>query len=108
MDDFASIMVLLVLLGIGLLIAIIYLMKYVAELFYDVAVAKGHTNRAYFWLSFLLGVAGYLLVVALPDLETRKLIKTMASSQSAPTPNRTATGKAATSTAKTDDALPEL
>ena len=92
---------------IGLIVAIC-IDHYISNLFYDAAVTKGYTSRAYYWLPFLFGAVGYLLDVALPDLKTKKFIKTMASSQSAPTPNRTATGKAATSTAKADDALPEL
>lgn len=35
--------------------------------FYRVAVMKGWTHRKFFWLPFLLGLPGWLLVVALPD-----------------------------------------
>ena len=38
----------------------------VAEEFYKVAVMKGHPSRKYFWISFLLGIVGYLLVISLP------------------------------------------
>ena len=49
---------------IALAIWIIYL---VAKEFYKVAQAKGHPQKKYFWMCFLLGVVGYLLVIALPD-----------------------------------------
>jgi hypothetical protein len=35
--------------------------------FYKIAEMKGHPERKYLWLSVLLGIIGYLLVVALPD-----------------------------------------
>lgn len=42
----------------------------VAKEFYNVAVAKGYTETKYLWISFLLGMVGYLLVIALPVRET--------------------------------------
>jgi len=39
----------------------------VAREFYKAASAKGWNQIKYFWLSFLLGPSGYLLVIALPD-----------------------------------------
>lgn len=45
----------------------IWLAWYLAELFYRAAKMKGHPERKYFWLSFLLGWVGWLLVIALPD-----------------------------------------
>lgn len=39
----------------------------VANEFYQVAKKKGHKEIKYFWLSFFLGIIGYLLVIALPD-----------------------------------------
>lgn len=38
-----------------------------ASYFYDVACEKGFAERRYFWVPFLCGIIGYLLVVALPD-----------------------------------------
>ena len=38
----------------------------IAVEFEEIAAMKGHRSRRYFWLPFLFGVAGYLMVVALP------------------------------------------
>ena len=38
-----------------------------AKEFYKVAKAKGYPQKKYLWLSFWLGIVGYLLVIALPD-----------------------------------------
>ena len=40
---------------------------FVAREFYKAAVAKGWPGKKFFWICFLLPMAGYLLVVALPD-----------------------------------------
>ena len=37
------------------------------EMSIEAAQKKGHIQKKYFWLCFLLGAVGYLLVVALPD-----------------------------------------
>lgn len=42
--------------------------------FADIAEIKGHDEN-YFWWCFLLGVPGYLMVVALPDLEARPRVE---------------------------------
>lgn len=39
----------------------------IAKEFANVAKEKGYSQKKYFWYSFLLGIIGYLLVVALPD-----------------------------------------
>lgn len=54
-------------LGLFILIVAIVIEYYLAEWFYEVVEAKGYHNRKYFWICFLLTVAGYLLVIALPD-----------------------------------------
>ena len=46
---------------------VIWLFWYIAKQFEEAAQKKGHTRKKYFWLCFLLGAVGYLLVVALPD-----------------------------------------
>jgi len=46
---------------------VIWLDWYLATQFCNAAQMKGHYEKKYFWLSFLLGPVGYLLVVALPD-----------------------------------------
>lgn len=51
---------------LGAILAII-LDCIISEQFYRCAVAKGFEERKYFWYSFLFGLAGYLLVIALPD-----------------------------------------
>jgi hypothetical protein len=38
-----------------------------AKEFQAAALAKGYAQKKYFWLCFLLGMMGYILVVALPD-----------------------------------------
>ena len=40
---------------------------YAAGEFYKAARAKGWKDKKYFWLAFLVPLAGYLLIVALPD-----------------------------------------
>ena len=54
----------LLLLGTALLLLIDYLL---AREFYKAAFMKGWADRKYFWLAFFFGIAGYLLVAALPD-----------------------------------------
>lgn len=39
----------------------------VAREFYRAACGKGSWEKKYFWLPFLLGFVGYLLIIALPD-----------------------------------------
>ncbi len=46
---------------------ILWITYLIAKEFYKVAQAKGYSEKKYLWLPFLLGVIGYLLVVALPD-----------------------------------------
>ena len=98
--------------GICFLIFFIWLAYYIANLFYEAAVEKGHDSRAYFWLSFLFGPAGYLLVVALPDLKTRNTIaslgKTFTLSEHTSKLSKSVAPKAATSNTTVDEALPEL
>lgn len=40
---------------------------FMAKWFYEVAEAKGYYERKYFHIAFWFGIAGYLLVIALPD-----------------------------------------
>ena len=47
---------------------IILLIAYFAALeFQTIAEMKGHSEKKYFWWSFLVGFVGMLMVVALPD-----------------------------------------
>ena len=64
---------------IALLINIVISIK-----FGDIATEKGYTGKNYFWACFFLGVAGYIMVAALPDLELHyrlSKLETEASSQ---------------------------
>lgn len=44
-----------------------YLDWCIANHFFEVAQMKGFRERKYLWICFLLGMVGYLLVIALPD-----------------------------------------
>ena len=56
--------ILIVLIG-----AIIYFViaHCIATDFYEIAKKKGHFEKKYYWWTFLCGLVGYLMVVALPD-----------------------------------------
>ena len=56
----------LVLLYLIILCVLVFVQYYIAKEFYFVAVAKGYETKKYFWICFLLGMVGYLLVIALP------------------------------------------
>ena len=59
-----DLLILLILIVVAIVLWIDYL---IAKEFYVAAQAKGYFEKKYFWLCFLLGVIGYLLVIALPD-----------------------------------------
>lgn len=48
----------------------IWLAWYIAKQFAGAAEQKGYYQSKYFWICFLLGFIGYLLVIALPDRGT--------------------------------------
>ena len=50
-----------------LLILAIVIRFYLADVFYSVACDKGYDSRKFFWIPFLFGVIGFILVAALPD-----------------------------------------
>ena len=54
---------------IGLVIHIVFCSK-----FAGIAEEKGHTRSAYFWICFVFGTIGYIMVAALPDYELRKKV----------------------------------
>lgn len=54
----------LMILAVPVAIGIGYL---IAKEFYKIAEMKGHFQKKYLWISFLLGPIGWLLVIALPD-----------------------------------------
>lgn len=88
--------VFLILIGAAVALWIYYL---VAKEFYKIAEMKGHAESKYLWISFLLGVVGWMLVIALPDDRKQKVQvvqqpQPVSGSQSRP--------------ARTDDDLPNL
>ena len=62
MDD--GLVIFLSILGgiIGIIIDLV-----IAKAFRTIAEMKGHEGKLYFWWCFLTGIAGYLMVAALPD-----------------------------------------
>lgn len=54
----------IVLVLVGLVISYV-----LSEEFMEIASKKGYYNRKYFWYCFLFGIAGYLIVIALPTKE---------------------------------------
>lgn len=86
-----------------ILIVIIVLIIHgaIASTFSDYAEAKGYDKSPYFWACFLLGVAGYCMVAALPDLELYSRLNEI-SSNTVPAPTHitpSATATIPTSTA---------
>ena len=51
---------------LGVLIGIL-IDLYISCWFAKVAIMKGHKETAVFWMPFLLGLVGYLFIIALPD-----------------------------------------
>ena len=62
MEEFLIILMSLIVLAVA-----IWIDWYIAKQFEEAAQKKGHTQKKYFWMCFLLGAVGYLLVIALPD-----------------------------------------
>lgn len=54
-----------IIIAVALILAIV-IRFYIAEEFHSVACDKGYESRKYFWISFIFGLAGYILVAALP------------------------------------------
>lgn len=64
---------------------------FLAGCFYDIACEKGFHERKYFWIPFLTGIIGYILVAALPDRkrrepEEKKPVKPLFVPQQGPSP----------------------
>lgn len=45
----------------------------IAKEFYFAAQVKGYPEKKYLWICFFLGIAGYLLVIALPNRASVKV-----------------------------------
>lgn len=43
----------------------------IAEKFYSIAGMKGHNERCYFWWSVIFPLAGWMMVIALPNLNDK-------------------------------------
>lgn len=56
-----------VFLSLSFMAAALWVAYFMAKEFYRVAKDKGYPQKKYFWVCFLLGIVGYLLVIALPD-----------------------------------------
>lgn len=67
-------MVLMVFLYLLLIAIIVWVLWYISKCFFEAANAKGYYSKKYFWLCFLLGFVGYLLVIALPDRGATKQV----------------------------------
>lgn len=65
---------------VGLVVALC-VQHYVARQFYRIAREKGWDERKFYWLSFLLGATGWLLVVALPDRNAPAVVAAPVSSK---------------------------
>lgn len=50
---------------------------FISKEFKKVAELKGYTEKRYFWITFLLGLVGMLLIIALPDLKNHKLLESL-------------------------------
>lgn len=58
--------------GLFILFIVALVISYViATEFSTIAQQKGYDERKYFWFCFLFGIAGYLMVVALPKKEKK-------------------------------------
>lgn len=46
----------------------IFINYLITKEFYSISKQKGYNQEKYFWICFFLGIIGYLLVIALPNL----------------------------------------
>ena len=53
---------------IGIVIALV-IGCIIACKFSEIAEMKGHNGREYFWYTFLFGICGMLMVIALPNIQ---------------------------------------
>ena len=60
------------LLYILLVIIALVIDYFIAEEFSKIAEMKGHDDAKYFWYTFIFGIIGMLMVVALPQITTPK------------------------------------
>lgn len=55
----------LIILAVTAALTVYYL---IAKKFADIAASKGYSETKYFWICFLLGIIGYIWVIALPKI----------------------------------------
>lgn len=67
MINFIQALALPIVVGVISLSLAIAVSVFLAACFYEIACEKGFEERRYFWIPFLFGLVGYLLVIALPD-----------------------------------------
>ncbi len=79
-----------IVIGAIIVVSIYFIIQYlIASTFYQIACQKGHEERKYFHFCFWLGIVGWLMVVALPDRDPKKIKQPSGSSyaeQRKPTP----------------------
>ena len=63
----------LYLVGIIIVLVIDYI---IAKQFEDIAEMKGHVGSTYFWFTFIFGIVGMLMVIALPIQTKSEACKT--------------------------------
>lgn len=62
--------------------------------FADIAADKGYSHSSYFWCCFFLGITGYIMVAALPDLSLYSAIREVEKKTNAPKSNTPASPSA--------------
>jgi len=78
-----------VVLGLVGFVIIIIVWYYVAEEFYTIATKKGYPDKKYLWWTFFFGIAGMLMVVALPLTDATKQEENNTASATQPIPENT-------------------
>lgn len=70
---------LLLLLVLALIAAVLWVTVFIAREFSAIAHAKGYDERRYWHVAFWLGLVGYLIIIGLPDKNTRNAQNLIAS-----------------------------
>ena len=94
--------------GVGFIVAIVYfiLAWMFGDAFRDIAEMKGHEGRKYFWWTFILGLVGMMMVIALPDLYARPEKQSVQTGQSSS--QQSQSNNTTPKHDEQDDKLPEL
>lgn len=66
-------------LSLALIALLVYVIIFVTGEFADIAERKGYDRRRYWHVAFWLGGIGYLIIIGLPDMNTRTAQKLIAS-----------------------------